>query len=148
MSPTDAPRRAQRRRVIFGLLRAVGIATVLVAIYYLAPLDLLTRLSLMAVMIFGLLILAAMTTYSVWAILRSPHPAVRAIEALAATVPLYLLLFAATYYLMSHGNPNQLQHTRTDGPTRCTSPSPSLPPSASETYSRPANRPAPSSPPR
>ena len=106
MSPTDAPRRAQRQRVIFGFLRAVGIATVLVAVYYLAPLDLLTRLSLMTVMIVGLLILAAMTTYSVWAILQSPHPAVRAIEALASTVPLYLLLFAATYYLMSHSNPN------------------------------------------
>ena len=44
MSATDGPKRAQRRRVIFGLLRAVGIAAILIALYYIAPLDLLTRI--------------------------------------------------------------------------------------------------------
>ena len=117
MSATDGPKRAQRRRVIFGLLRAVGIATILIALYYIAPLDLLKRIPPVATMVLGLLILAAMTAYQVWAILRAAHPAVRAIEALATTVPLFLLLFAATYFLMSHGSPSNFNVpalTRTD----------------------------------
>ena len=117
MSATDGPRRAQRRRVIFGLLRAVGIAAVLIALYYIAPLDQLTRLSLVAAMVLGLLLMAAMTAYQVRAILRAAHPAVRAIEALATTVPLFLLLFAASYFLMSHGSPSNFNVpalTRTD----------------------------------
>ena len=34
-------------------------------------------------------------------IIRSPHPAVRAIEAVAVTGPLFIILFAATYFLLS-----------------------------------------------
>jgi hypothetical protein len=106
MSATYGPRRAQRRRVIFGLSRAVGIAAVLIALYYSMPLDRLTRGSLVAAMVLGLLLLGAMTAYQVRAILRAAHPAVRAIEALATTVPLFLLLFAASYFLMSNGSPS------------------------------------------
>jgi voltage-gated potassium channel len=110
--------RAQRRRgITLGLLRALGVSAVLIALYYLAPLDHLAGGSLLLSMIIGLLVLAAMTAYQVWAILRATHPGVRAIEALATTVPLFLLLFAATYFLMSHAsssNFNVHALTRTD----------------------------------
>jgi hypothetical protein len=33
-------------------------------------------------------------------IIKAPYPALRAVGALATSVPLYLLLFAATYYVM------------------------------------------------
>ncbi|HEX7210799.1 MAG TPA: potassium channel family protein [Propionibacteriaceae bacterium] len=58
-----------------------------------------------------------MTAYQVWAILRAAHPRVRGIEALATIVLLFLLLFAATYFLMSHtssSNFNVHALTRTD----------------------------------
>ena len=117
MSATDGPRYAQRRKVIFGLARAVGSAAVLIALYYVLPLNQLTRGSLAAVMILGLLLLGAMTAYQVRAILRAAHPAVRAFEALATTVPLFLLLFAASYFLMSGADPSNFNVpalTRTD----------------------------------
>ncbi len=119
MSATDKDlTRAQRRRgITLGLLRALGVSAVLIALYYLAPLDRLTGISLLVAMIIGLLALAAVTAYQVWAILRAAHPRVRAIQALATTVPLYLLLFAATYFLMSHtdtSNFNVHALTRTD----------------------------------
>ncbi len=119
MSATDKDlTRAQRRRgITLGLLRALGVSAVLIALYYLAPLDRLTGVSLLVAMIIGLLALAAVTAYQVWAILRAAHPRVRAIQALATTVPLYLLLFAATYFLMSHtdtSNFNVHALTRTD----------------------------------
>jgi voltage-gated potassium channel len=110
--------RAQRQRgITLGLLRALGVSAVLIALYYLAPLDQLTGISLLLSLIIGLLVLAAMTAYQVWAILRAAHPGVRAVEALATTVLLFLLLFAATYFLMSHtstSNFNVHALTRTD----------------------------------
>ena len=45
------------------------------------------------------------------AIIRARYPGVRAIEALAATAPLFLLLFAATYVLMARLT-EQLQRAR------------------------------------
>ena len=47
---------------------------------------------------------AAMAAYQVRAIIKARYPAIRAIEALAATAPLFLLLFAATYFLMAQAN--------------------------------------------
>ena len=55
--------------------------------------------------------------YQVRAIIRHPHSAVRAIEALAITVPVFLLLFAATYFMMEQSNPDNFNIdllTRTD----------------------------------
>ena len=40
--------------------------------------------------------MTAMTAYQLRAIIKARYPAIRAIEALAMTVPLFLLLFAAT----------------------------------------------------
>jgi hypothetical protein len=67
--------RAQRQRgITLGLLRALAVSAVLIALYYLAPLDHLTGISLLLPLIIGLLALAAMTAYQVWAILRAAHP--------------------------------------------------------------------------
>ena len=65
----------------------------------------------------GLLVLTAVTAYQVRAILRSHRPAVRGIEAVAVTVPLFLILFAAAYFLVSQTDPANFSEaplTRTD----------------------------------
>jgi voltage-gated potassium channel len=65
----------------------------------------------------GLLLLAAVTVWQVRAVLRSPRPGVRAIEGVAATAPLFLLLFAVTYYVIARSQPASFNHeglTRTD----------------------------------
>ena len=120
MHSTTAPQGRRGRdhwRITLGLLRAFVVTVVLIAAYYLVPLDRLTATSLLAIMIAGLVALIGMTVYQVWAILRATYPGVRAIEALATTVPIFLLMFAATYYLMSHadaGNFTAHELTRTD----------------------------------
>jgi hypothetical protein len=49
--------RAQRQRgITLGLLRALGITAVLIALYYLAPLDHLAGVSLLLSLIIGLLV--------------------------------------------------------------------------------------------
>ena len=57
------------------------------------------------VLVVAPLILLVVTTWQIRAILRSDQPGLRGIEALAIIAPLYLLLFAATYFLMALDDP-------------------------------------------
>src|SRR5438309_7894019 len=49
----------------------------------------------------GFAVLVGVTVWQVGGILRSEYPTLRAIEALAVIVPLFLLAFAAVYFLMA-----------------------------------------------
>jgi len=117
-APIESLPAAERRRlVVVGLLRASATTVMVVAAYYLLPLDNLAGISLAVALAVGLLALTAVVAYQVRAIIRHPHSAVRAIEALAITVPVFLLLFAATYFMMEQSNPdgfNVDSLTRTD----------------------------------
>jgi hypothetical protein len=107
---------AKRRRLIgTGLLRALATTMALVAVYYLLPLD--HTKNVPATLAVGLLILAAITVWQLRVISRAAHPAIRAIEALAATLPLFLLLFASAYFVMAGSSPANFSTrslTRTD----------------------------------
>ena len=63
----------------------------------------------------GSIVFVVVVVWEIRRIIRSEFPGIRAIEALAATVPLFLLLFASTYFLMSTfgtGNFSQEDLTR------------------------------------
>ncbi len=103
VGPSLSP--GERRRLItVGLLRGVGVMIGLVVLYYAAPLDHMTGVPLWLSVTIGLLTLTAITAYQVRAILRATHPAARAVEALAIIAPLFLFLWATTYYLMSQAD--------------------------------------------
>jgi hypothetical protein len=106
----------RRRQGIAALLRSLAITIVLVALYYLLPLDHLSSLPLAVLLGAGLVILLVISAGQVREILRARYPALRAAEALATTVPLFLLLFAAAYYVMERASPGSFSHslTRTD----------------------------------
>ena len=113
----EQARVSSRRGVTLGLLRALASTSGVVAVYYLAPLGREPGTWLWVVMVGGIAALAALTVHQVRAILRATHPGVRAVEALATTVPMFLLLFSAAYFLMSHadnGNFNAATLSRTD----------------------------------
>ncbi len=81
------------------------------------PLDHLDGVPLGVSLAAGLLALAAMAAYQVRAIIKARYPGIRAIEALAATAPLFLVLFAAIYFLTAQADLNNFNvHslTRTD----------------------------------
>ena len=107
---------ARRRRLIgLGLLRSLVTTVVLVAAYYLLPLNHIRSVPL--ALAGGLLILLAGAVWQLRAITRARYPAVRAVQALATTVPLFLLLFASAYFAMartSTANFNTSPLTRTD----------------------------------
>ena len=107
---------ARRPRLIgLGLVRSLATAVVLVALYYLLPLDHIKNVPL--TLVAGILILLAASVWQVRATIAARYPALRAVEALAFTVPLFLLLFASVYFTMARTNPaNFSTHplTRTD----------------------------------
>jgi voltage-gated potassium channel len=110
--------RAQRRRLIYqGLFRAVVPVVVLIALYYALPLDRLQGAAVPIALAVGLVAVVAVAALEVRAIGRSTYPAIRAIQSLAISAPLFLLLFAATYYVMAHSASNSFNvaaFTRTD----------------------------------
>jgi voltage-gated potassium channel len=109
--------RQRRRLLAIALLRALLTTTVLVALYYLLPIDDDWHLSSALRMVLGLALFVAVLIWQIRKVLTSKQPGIRAIEALAVTVPLFLLVFASTYFLMSvHGSGSFSQDhlTRTD----------------------------------
>jgi hypothetical protein len=90
----------RRRLAVVCLLRATVASTLLVVIYYRLPLTDRGGVRLSTGVVIGLLLFVAVVTFQVLRISRSQYPLLRAVEALATAVPLYLLLFAGSYYLM------------------------------------------------
>ncbi len=106
----------RRRQVGMGVLRSLAAAVVLVALYYLLPLGHLTGVPLAVILVVGLLVLLAVSAWQLRLVIGARYPAVRAGEALATTVPLFLLLFASAYFAMAKASPASFSHplTRTD----------------------------------
>ena len=80
--------------LVLSAVRAIVTATVLVALYYLLPLDDLSGASAVGGLIIGIVIFLALVAWEVWRILRSVHPETRALEALFVVLPLFILMFA------------------------------------------------------
>jgi hypothetical protein len=108
---------AGRRRLIgLAVLRSLATTTVLVGLYYLLPLDHLASVPLAVTLVAGLLVLLAVAAWQLRLIIGARHPAARAVQALATTVPLFLLLFASAYFVMARASPASFSNhlTRTD----------------------------------
>ena len=114
-TPPDLPQPAPLGKIVWAVLRALGSAAVLVAIYYLLPLDHSARWLAITMLVIGLVALIGLVAHQVRVIIASPFPGLRAVEALAISVPLFLLLFASTYVVLAalaHGSFNQpMNHT-------------------------------------
>lgn len=94
-----------RRIVTRGLLRALTSTAALVALYFVWPFDSLRAVPPAISLTIAGLVLVVISSWQIRAITRSPYPGLRAIEALAVTVPLFLLLFAGLYYAMALDDP-------------------------------------------
>ncbi len=110
------PKRRRRTLIALGLLRAFATSALLVALYYVLPLDRFSVPSLALVLAVGLAVLGAMSYWEVRAIVRSRFPGMRAVQALATLVPFFLLLFSSTYFTLSDREPATFSETlsRTD----------------------------------
>ena len=109
--------RAKRRQLIAGaVLRTLLGTAVLVVLYYLLPLNQPWDAATAARLLVGLPVFAGVMVWQIRAVIGSRYPAMRAFEALGLIVPLYLLLFASTYFLMERASAASFTQslTRTD----------------------------------
>jgi voltage-gated potassium channel len=92
-----------------------------VALYCLLSLDHSSAPAAVTMLVIGLVEFIALVATQVRLILASPFPGLRPIEALATSVPLFLLLFAGTYVVRPRCSPVTSAST-CHTPTACTSP--------------------------
>lgn len=69
-------------------------------IYYLLPLNTTSVGFAVTMLVIGLVALVGLVAFQVRSIVRATYPALRAVGALATSAPLFLLLFAGTYFVM------------------------------------------------
>lgn len=101
----DDPGAPSRLRVTGVLARALAVMAVIVVVYYLVPLRTTVDLGTLVRLLTGLAVLAWLIAWQLRAIVRSPYPTLRAVETLAMVIPAFLVLFAATYALLSQARP-------------------------------------------
>ncbi len=103
--------------MVRAVLRIAGSTIALVALYYLLPLDHSSTGIAVTILVIGLVVFIGLVAFHVRSITRSPFPLLRAIEALAISVPLFVLLFASTYVVMSTMSASNFggRLTHTDG---------------------------------
>jgi voltage-gated potassium channel len=92
--------RPNRRAMTVGLLRALATTVVLVVLFYVLPMDGSVS-DIWVRLLVGLIVFVAVIVWQLRKIADSKFPMVRAVESLAFSTPLFLLLFASSYYLMA-----------------------------------------------
>jgi voltage-gated potassium channel len=107
--------RPSSRAITRTVLRVAGTVTGLFVLYYLLPLDRASEPAAITMLVIGLIAFATLLTFQVRWIIRSRFPGLRAVEAMATSIPFFLLMFASTYVVLaatsagSFGGP--LSHT-------------------------------------
>ena len=105
MTDVTSPEREARLRYRAAALaapRVIASTAGLVAIYYLLPLDHFSTRAAVVILTAGLVLMIGLIAAQVRMITAHQYPVVRAAEALATTIPLFLLLFASTYLFLGH----------------------------------------------
>lgn len=89
-----------RRILTVGLLRAAAATAVVVTLYFALPLDRIADVPAVLSLPLALAGFVALMVLQVRAIMSSSHPGLRAVEVLAVSLPLFLVIFSATYYVL------------------------------------------------
>ncbi|MFD3719691.1 potassium channel family protein [Streptomyces sp. NPDC058674] len=111
------PTARRRRRATAGhLVRSAASAALLTTLYYLAPLDRGFDPVTVLLLVVGLAVFGGLVAWQAAAISRAQYPRLRAVEALATAVPLFLVLFSASYFLLAAQAPQSFSEplNRTD----------------------------------
>ncbi|HET6502281.1 MAG TPA: potassium channel family protein [Amycolatopsis sp.] len=115
-TPRELGRVRRGRFLLLAVIRPMVTIAVQIVAYYLLPVD--QRMSAVTVveLAIGFVVVVALVVWEVRVIVRSPYPALQGVQALAIIIPLFLLIFAYTYYIVEHNIPNSFTTplTRTD----------------------------------
>ena len=105
-----------RRVLVLGAGRTLLSTAGVLVVYYRLPLDREVGLRTAVGLVLGLIGVGLLVAWQVRAILRARTPALRAVEATALSLPLFLVLFAVAHVLLSGSDPGAFSEplTRTD----------------------------------
>jgi hypothetical protein len=110
------PAGARRRALVTGVCRTILLAGAVVVLYFVLPFSNRGPLETTLVLWGGLAGVGCLFAWHLRAIARAPFPRLRAMEALVTAFPIFVVVFATTYYLMDqdvHGSFSQAM-TRLD----------------------------------
>jgi len=94
-----------RRPLLLGVARSLVTTAGLLTVYFLLPFDRAFTAGTVVALAAGVLAVGLLVAWQVRLILRAPHPALRAVEGIALSLPLVLLLFATAYVQLSGTDP-------------------------------------------
>ncbi len=111
----ELDRRERRTEIIATIVDATLACTVLLGIFYVIPFNDLTSLQALLRLVAGIAAFAVVLVWQLRQVARATFPVLRAVDALAVTIPLFLVAFAAVYLSLSLGSPGHfsepLDHT-------------------------------------
>lgn len=98
--------RSSRQVILATVLRAVAATTALVLIYYNLPFQGRFKGANLAVLVGGIAAFGMISWWGIRRIIASRTPRAVAVQVLSIALPLFLIIFAATYYLLSKQSPS------------------------------------------
>lgn len=97
--------RARHRLLLHSVVRILAVTTLFLVVYFWWPVGRDTNVTGLFVLAAGLVGFFAAVAYHVRRIVDSPVPQLRAAEALGTAIPLFIVIFALVYVLMSTSDP-------------------------------------------
>ncbi|MDU0314163.1 potassium channel family protein [Phycicoccus sp. M110.8] len=94
------PAPTRERLALRSVARSLAVSTAITVLYFVLPLRPRAWGAVLTLAI-GLLVVAAVVVWQVVLIVRSPYPGLQALTTLALVIPLFLVGFAATYFILS-----------------------------------------------
>ncbi|CRK49946.1 conserved membrane hypothetical protein [Rhodococcus sp. RD6.2] len=95
------PRTEQRELIRRAILRPVMSAVLLLVVYFVVPMNDIASVGAIGALVLCAVLVSVLFVWQVRRIVHAKYPAVQSVEALAVTVPTYLLVVATIYHLMS-----------------------------------------------
>jgi voltage-gated potassium channel len=103
----------RRRKIAFSALRSLTVIAVIVGAYFTLPFTRPLGAGPITGVVVGMVVIATALTLQIRATMRSRFPGMRAVEALASSGPLFLILFATAHYLIEHNATHSYSQTMT-----------------------------------
>jgi voltage-gated potassium channel len=91
-----------RHSVVVAVVRPLVTVAALIVLYFLLPVDRPLGVGTLVTLVVGVLVVVALIVWETRVILRSRHPTLQGVQALALIVPLFLLVFANVYFVLQN----------------------------------------------
>jgi hypothetical protein len=92
----------RRKKIALSILRLSVFAALIVVLYFIFPLTRTAPERSVVVFVGALVLVGILWVAQILSTLQAPYPNLRALESLGTSIPLFLVLFAATHYLIEY----------------------------------------------